>query len=134
MCAQVTYSLAKRKEQAIHIPVAPPPPASQSWNPADSPAAPVFDDDVIASEDELRAWAELDRPETPSLSTTSRPARLPKRYQGVFQERYILMILVLIILLFIAATFQTDRKTELEKIKRMYHVDESVQPLPRSKK
>lgn len=124
-------SLAKRKDQAIHVFVAPPPP-TPSWNPSDPPI-PNFDDDVMATEEELRAWSEFDRPETPSLSTTARPNRLPKRYQGVFQERYILLILVLIILLFVATTFQADTKMELEEIKRMYHVDESVQPLPRGK-
>ncbi|KPA79446.1 hypothetical protein ABB37_05284 [Leptomonas pyrrhocoris] len=128
MCAQVTCSLAKRKEQPIHVIVAL---ASPSWNPADAPVTPYVDDDVIASEEELRAWSELERPETPSR--TSRSSGLPKRYQGVLQERYILIILVLVILLFIAASFQTDTKTELEEIKRMYHVDESIQPVPHRK-
>lgn len=132
MCAQVTCSLGKRKDkdQAINVPVTL---ASPPWNPADSPIVPAIDDDAMATEEELRAWSELDRPETPSLSVANRPNRLPKRYQGLFHERYILLMLVLVILLFIAATFQIDKKTELEEIKRMYHVDESVQPLPRSK-
>ncbi|KPI89252.1 hypothetical protein ABL78_1585 [Leptomonas seymouri] len=128
MCAQVTYSLAKRKDQTVHVPVAP---AVPSWNPADSLAAPVFDDDAIAPEEELNAWSELERPETPL--STSRANRFPKRYHGIFRDRYVLLVSMLIIILFIAATLQADTKTELEEIKRMYHTDESVQPIPRGK-
>ncbi|KAG5477172.1 hypothetical protein LSCM4_04389 [Leishmania orientalis] len=120
------HSVAKRREPAIVVAVTPA-----------SPVRPCVDlaidipDEPMATEEELRAWSDFDRsrPTTPSPSSGQQAWRLPKRYQGVFKERYILMILALTVLLFIASTCQMDTRTELEEIKRMHGFGESAKPI-----
>ncbi|AYU79377.1 hypothetical protein conserved [Leishmania donovani] len=119
------HSVAKRKEQSIAVAVmAASPMCMHTDTPVDTP------DEPMATEEELRAWSELEhsRPTSPSPAGGNGAWRLPKRYQGVFQERYILMVLVLTLLLFVASTFQMDTKTELEEIKRMYGIEEPMKP------
>lgn len=117
------HSVAKRKEQSIPVAVMA---ASPMYMHGDAPID--IPDEPMATEEELRAWSELEhsRPTTPSPAGGNGAWRLPKRYQGVFQERYILMLLALTLLLFVASTFQMDTKTELEEIKRMYGIEEPM--------
>ncbi|CBZ27614.1 conserved hypothetical protein [Leishmania mexicana MHOM/GT/2001/U1103] len=117
------HSVAKRKEQSIAVAVRA---ASTMCMNTDTPID--IPDEPMATEEELRAWSELEhsRPTTPSPAGGNEAWRLPKRYQGVFQERYVLLLLVLTLLLFVASTFQMDTKTELEEIKRMYGIEEGM--------
>lgn len=123
------HSVAKRKEAAT--PLVPMPPIT-----APSPLRSYVDapmeipDESFASEEELRAWSEFDqsRPTSPAPPSTGRAWRLPKQYRGVFQERYVLLMLLFMVVLFIAATCRMDTKAELEEIKRLYDVDESISP------
>ncbi|CAJ1027203.1 hypothetical protein NXY56_003510 [Leishmania guyanensis] len=117
------HSVAKRKEQAVVVAVGP---APQMRMCAD--VLTDVQDEPVMTEEELRAWSEFDRsrPTSPSPVVRNGNWRLPKRYQGVFQERYILMILALTLLLFIASTYQMDTKTELEEIKRTYGIDDAI--------
>ncbi|GET89135.1 hypothetical protein, conserved [Leishmania tarentolae] len=117
------HSVAKRKEQSMAVAVKVMSPMSMH---TDTPTN--IPDEPVATEEELCVWSELERsrPTTPSLAGGNHAWRLPKRYQGFFQERYILMVLILFVLLFIASTFQMDTKTELEEIKRMYGVEDAM--------
>ncbi|KAG5477436.1 hypothetical protein CUR178_05140 [Leishmania enriettii] len=120
------HSVARRREPAIVVAVTPAPPVCPCVDLAiDIP------DEPMETEEELRAWSDFDRsrPTTPSPSSGQQAWRLPKRYQGVLKERYILMILVLTVLLFIASTYQMDTRTELEEIKRMHGFGESAKPI-----
>ncbi|KAG5502775.1 hypothetical protein JKF63_04543 [Porcisia hertigi] len=87
-----------------------------------------FPDEPLDTEEELRVWSDMDtsRPASPSPVIGSRARCVRHRYQGVFQERHVFIMVVVIILIFIASTFRMDTRTELEEIERMYNFKESL--------